>query len=117
MAQGRNEELLKIGQEMWNDLPLDRTIQKIQQHRRVFSTRLHPLLCALTSAEEVGYRDPREMNGQTAGKFRSMLLDVFGREFPEDRLWAVDRRAVVAYKAKVANGISLLARDLAALLA
>lgn len=117
IAQGRDEQLLKIGEEMWSDLPLDRTIQKIQQHRRVFSTRLHPLLCALTSAEEVGYRDPRELNGQTAGKFRSMLLDVFGREFPEDRLWPVDRRAVIAYKAKVSNGITLLARDLAALLA
>ena len=117
MAQGRDEQLLNIGQEMWNDLPLDRTIQKIQQHRRVFSTRLHPLLCALTSAEEVGYRDPREMNGQTAGKFRSMLLDVFGRDYPEDQMWPVDRRAVIAYKAKVANGVSLLARDLAALLA
>jgi hypothetical protein len=42
---------------------------------------------------------------------------VFGREFPEDRLWPVDRRAVIAYKAKVSNGITLLARDLAALLA
>ena len=117
MAQGRNEQLLRIGQEMWNELPLDRTIQNIQQHRRVFSTRLHPLLCALTSAEEVGYRDPRELNGQTSGKFRSMLLDVFGRDYPEDRLWQVDRRAVVAYKAKVAQGVSRLARDLAELLA
>ena len=117
MAQGTDDRLLKIGQEMWNELPLDRTIQSIQRHRRVFSTRLHPLLCALTSAEEVGYRDPRELNGQPAGKFRSMLLDVFGRDYPEDRLWQVDRRAVVAYKTRVAQGMSLLARDLAQLLA
>ena len=117
MARGSDDRLLKIGQEMWNDLPLDRTIQNIQRHKRVFSTRLHPLLCALTSAEQVGYRDPRELDGQQAGKFRSMLLDVFGRDYPEDRLWPVDRRAVIAYKAKVAAGISLLARDLARLLA
>ena len=53
-------ETLRIEEEIWQDLPLDRTIQKIQLYQRVFSTRLHPLLCALTSAKLVAYKEQRE---------------------------------------------------------
>ena len=105
MAKSTLPQRLDIGKEIWDDLPLDRTIQNIQKYKAVFSTRLHPLLCALTSAEQVGYREQRELNGLTSGKFRSMLLDIFGRTFPEEELWSVDRAQVVAYKRDVDSRI------------
>ncbi len=99
MTRPTSTERLDIGQEIWNDLPLDRTIQNIQKHKTVFSTRLHPLLCALTSAEQVGYREQRE-GGENlvSGKFRSLLIDIFGRTYPEEKLWTVDREKVLIYK-------------------
>ncbi len=103
LARGEDERLLQIGQEIWKDLPLDRTIQQIQRHRRVVSERVHPLLCALTSAAEVGYREQRESGDPAiaSGKFRSLLVDVFGQTYPEGTLWRVERDRVAAYKARV----------------
>ncbi len=97
------DQPLRIGGRILNDLPLDRTIQHIQRYRRVFSERLHPLLCALTSADEVSYIEQRELGDQNlvSGKFRSMLLDIFGQTFPERIPWKVDRERVAIYKAKV----------------
>jgi hypothetical protein len=85
-----------------DDLPLDRTIQKIQQYREVYSERLHPLLCALTSAERVAYREQREDGTADgySGKVRSMLMDVFGRAYPEETFFEVDRDAVASYRAR-----------------
>lgn len=109
MARWQQDKTLDIGQEVWNDLPLDRVIQKIQMFRKVNSTRLHPLLCALTSAESVAYVEQRETSSDTcSGKFRSMLIDVFGKDLPEKQFWDVDRDAVLAYKRKVADGIAQL---------
>lgn len=117
MGRGRVESRLAIGDEIWRDQPLDRVIQTIARHRRVFSTRLHPLLCALATADEVGYREQREDgSGRPSGKFRSMLLDVFGRTFPEEEMWPVDRDAVAAYKAGVAAAIPRLRDDIRRLL-
>lgn len=106
MACATDDRVLNIGQEIWNDLPLDRVIQRIQSHKAVNSTRMHPLLCALTSAQRVAYSEQREMGeGSVSGKFRSMLLDVFGRTYPENQFWEVDGDAVRAYKAKVRSSI------------
>jgi hypothetical protein len=99
-------------------LGLDRAIAFIQRFREVASPRLHPLLCALTSAERVAYREQRELEGGGAsGKFRSLCLDVFGAERPENELWSVDRSAVVAYKERVAVHMAGLRGELARLLA
>jgi hypothetical protein len=100
------------------DAPLDRAIQQIQAYRRVTSARLHPLLCALTSAEQVAYQEQREAaDGQAmSGKFRSMLYDVFGRAYAENAAFDVDRAAVVAYKAKVAANMEALRAQIASLL-
>jgi tetratricopeptide (TPR) repeat protein len=106
MARPVTTERLDIGEEILKELPLDRTIQNIQRHATVFSTRLHPLLCALTSAERVGYREQREMKGLTSGKFRSLLLDVFGRTFPEEELWAVDHAQVLTYKTAIETRVA-----------
>ena len=118
MAEGTRDEVLRIGPEVTRELPLDRLIQQIQAHRRVVSTRLHPLLCALTSAEQVAYEEQREMGAAAgeSGKFGSMLRDVFGRSFPESQLWSVDRAAVAAYKATIKANMAKLEADIARLL-
>jgi hypothetical protein len=84
LASGVDERVLRVGREVWQELPLDRTIQRIQRHRRVFSERVHPLLGALSSADEVGYSEQRESGDPAlaSGKFRSMLIDVFGGRIP-----------------------------------
>jgi hypothetical protein len=120
MARGTLEQRMTVPPEILiKEFPLDRLIQFIQQHRRVFSARLHPLLCALTSAEEVGYQEQRELPGSSAvsGKFSSMLFDVFGRTYPENAFWSVDRDRVAAYKAKVRANTEGLRSHLAKLLA
>jgi tetratricopeptide (TPR) repeat protein len=109
MNRPTTAEQLNIGKEVWNELPLDRTIQKIQQFGTVFSERIHPLLCALTSAERVGYREQREEGGgMSSGKFRSMLVDIFGRTFPEETLFEVNRAQVLAYKQGVEQRVQNL---------
>jgi hypothetical protein len=111
MAVPTDDNQLQIGDEIWMELPLDRTIQHIQQFRSVFSTRLHPLLCALTSAQAVSYREQPAGGGSAivSGKFRSMLIDIFGRSYPEDAFFAVDRDAVVRYKARVHSNVGKVA--------
>lgn len=97
MTRPVKTEALKIDGEIWNELPLDRAIQAIQRFPTVLSTRLHPLLCAMTSAQRVGYVEQRQQ-GYLSGKFRAMLIDVFGRTFQEGELFEVDRNAVIGYK-------------------
>jgi hypothetical protein len=118
MARGYEEELLKVGTEVWNDLPLDRTIQRIQGFKNVFSTRLHPLLCALTSAELVAYSEQTEAANSdlASGKFDSMLMDIFGRTFPEKKFFAVDRNAVMRYKSRVDDNVARMRGTIHAIL-
>ncbi|MBS1229384.1 MAG: hypothetical protein H6R17_2661 [Proteobacteria bacterium] len=108
LARWTDDETLSIGDEVLGDRPMDRTIQTIQRYRRVHSARLHPLLCALTSAEQVSFSEQRETGSETSGKFRSLLLDVFGKELPDNTFWDVDHDAVVAYKSRVSSNIAAL---------
>ncbi len=99
------------------DVPLDRTIQRIQAYKRVSSARIHPLLCALTSADEVKYQEQSEDPRQShSGKFRSQLYDIFGRSFDEDKFFAVDREAVTRYKLRVEANLVDLRAQIATLL-
>lgn len=118
MARPVNGELLRIGDEIWKNLPLDRTIQEIQTYKQVFSTRLHPLLCALTSAESVAYAEQPAGEGTpiVSGKFRSMLIDIFGRTYPEKELFQVDRDAVVRYKTRVHRNVARVGAKLQSIL-
>jgi Flp pilus assembly protein TadD len=117
MARAHDDRVLNVGAEIWQDLPLDRTIQRIQAHRRVHSTRLHPLLCALTSAERVAYAEQRETpTGHPSGKFRSMLIDVFGRTYPENAFFEVDRDAVMRYRRHVQSAMAGMRAELSSLL-
>jgi len=101
------------------ELSLDRTIQKIQSYRRVRTARIHPMLCALTSAEEVAYMEQREGpdRKRESGKFRSQLYDIFGRSFAEGPFFRVDRDAVLRYRIRVEAGMAELRAQIAALLA
>ena len=112
------DQPLQIGAGILKDLPMDRTIQHIQRHKRIFSERLHPLLCALTAAEQVAYVEQREMGTPlSSGKFRSMLVDIFSQTYPENMFWQVDRDRVAAYKAKVRRNTDEMKARIAALLA
>jgi hypothetical protein len=101
-----------------SELPLDRMIQRIQAYRRVSTARIHPMLCALTSAQEVAFQDQREMPGSAAesGKFRAQLRDIFGRAFEENTFFKVDRAAVVRYKIMVEANMAALRAQICALL-
>lgn len=92
-----------------DQIPLDRLMQYIQRGRRVFSPRIHTLLCALCSAEYVSYHEQRnfEISGRplASGKFASLCLDIFEKEYPEDTWFEVERDKVIAYKAMVQQNI------------
>jgi hypothetical protein len=102
------DDPLEIDDEIAAELALDRTIQIIQLHRQVYSSRLAPLLCALTSAELAAYAEQPAANmpGIVSGKFRSMLIDIFGRSFAEKKFFIVDRDAVSRYKARVHGNVA-----------
>lgn len=90
---------------------LDRAIAEIQRWRHVRSPRLHPLLCAFTSAEKARYSEQREFPGapdMVSGKFGSMLLDVFGERYAEDEWFSIDRGRVAAYRDRVRAGVGRL---------
>lgn len=99
------------------EAPLDRVIQRIQAYRRVKSARIHPLLVALTSADAVAYQEQHEdPRGEVSGKFRSMLMDIFGRTYPEGAFFDVEHARVRAYKTMVEQNVLELKREIAALL-
>ncbi len=112
------DDPLQIDDETAGELALDRTIQAIQQHRQVYSSRLAPLLCALTSAELAAYAEQpaAEMPGIVSGRFRSMLIDVFGRSYDEKKFFMVDRDAVTRYKARVHRNVAQVGERIDAIL-
>jgi hypothetical protein len=118
LTQSSLDEPLQIGANIGAEIPLDRSIELIQRHRQVYSARLHPLLCALTSAEYVAYAEEASdrMPGIVSGKFRSMLVDVFGRGYPEREFFMVDRDAVTRYKARVHANVAEMRGRIAAML-
>jgi len=112
------DEPLQIDDDIANELALDRTIQTIQQHRQVYSARLAPLLCALTSAELAAYAEQPsvQMPDIVSGKFRSMLIDIFGRTYAEKKFFMVDRDAVTRYKARVHRNVAKVGERIDAIL-
>ena len=119
MATPTLDKTLTIPAKMHDqEMPLDRAIQQIQRYRRVSSARIHPMLCALTSAQEIAYHEQRETGrqDQVSGKFRSQLYDIFGRTFEEGQFFKVDRQAVARYKMMVEANIATLRAQIADLL-
>ena len=118
MAEATLDRTLHIGPEVMEVQPMDLLIHRIQSYVRVFSTRLHPLLCALTSAKVAAYAEQHESEGLgPSGKLVSMLRDVFGEAPPEQEWWDVDRSAVLAYKRRVAGNVEGLRTRIGELLA
>jgi hypothetical protein len=115
LTTATDDEQLRIG-EPAADLPLD--IEAIQRHKQVFSTDPQRLLCALTSAEIAAYaeRPAAEIPNAVSGQFRSMLIDIFGRSYPEQDFFLVDRDAVTRYKARVHRNVLRVGERIEAIL-
>jgi hypothetical protein len=108
---------LVVSIDLGQELPLDRAIRTIQQHKQVYSTEPAALLCALTSAELAAYAEvPARQPDLAAGQFRSMLIDIFGRAYPEKKFFMVDRDAVVRYKARVHRNVAKVGSRIGAIL-
>jgi hypothetical protein len=118
IVRASEDEPLQIGGEIGKDLALDRAIQLIQRHKQVYSAQPQPLLCALTAAELVAYADEpaQQMPGVASGHFRSMLIDIFGRSYPEKKFFMVDRDAVARYKARVHRNVAVVGERIEATL-
>ena len=75
------------------------------------------LLCALTSADLAAYAEvPAQQPDLSTGQFRSMLIDVFGRTWPQQKFFLVDRDAVIRYKTRVHQNVSKIGARIAAIL-
>jgi hypothetical protein len=118
MTTSTLDDPLQIVDETRPDHALDWAIQVIQCHKNVFSARPTPLLCALTSAELVSYAEQpsEQMPGIVSGTFRSMLIDIFGRSYPEKQFFMVDRDAVRRYKTRVHRNVGKVAERIDAVL-
>jgi hypothetical protein len=118
MSQGSIDELLLIGGDPDRERPAELIVETIQRHKQVYSTNPAALLCALTSAEMVAYAEPANsrLPGIASGEFRSLLIDIFGRSYPEKDFFLVDRDAVMRYKARVRGNVALLRERVAAVL-
>jgi hypothetical protein len=107
LGRATDDEPLVIGNEVGTELDPDRAIQRIQRHKQVYSVLPTPLLCSLTSAEIAAYGEPpAQQPNIPTGEFRSMLIDVFGRAYPEKKFFLVDRDAVTRYKARVHRNVA-----------
>jgi hypothetical protein len=115
LTTATDDEQLRIGAGT-AELPLD--IDTIQRHKQVYSVAPLPFLCALTSAELAAYAEPPaiEMPGAVAGQFRGMLVDIFGRSYPEQQFFLVDRDAVTRYKARVHRNVARVGERIEAIL-
>ena len=108
LTRASEDAPLEIDGDIGDELALDRAVALIQRHKQVYSTQPAPLLCALASAELVAYAEApgRQMPGVASGQFRSMLIDIFGRSYPEKKFFLVDRDAVARYKARVHRNVA-----------
>ncbi len=107
LARATNDEPLVVDSDLGQELALDRAISTIQRHRQVYSTVPTALLCALTSAELAAYAEiPAQQPDLATGQFRSMLIDVFGRTYPEQKFFLIDRDPITRYKARVHRNVA-----------
>jgi len=117
LARATNDEPLVISGDLGPEFALDRAISTIQQHRQVYSTVPAALLCALTSADLAAYAEmPAQQPDLSAGQFRSMLIDIFGRTWPQQKFFLVDRDAVIRYKTRVHQNVSKIRARIGAIL-
>jgi hypothetical protein len=113
LGHGRDAELLTVDEHALRDLALDHAIAAIGRRRAVFARAPAALLCALNSADLVAYADDLDA---PSGEFRSLLHDIFGRSFPDNEFFQVDREAVIRYRARVHRNVGLMRARIDALL-
>jgi hypothetical protein len=117
LARATNDEPLVINGGLGPEFALDRAIGTIQQHRQVYSTVPSALLCALTSADLAAYAEaPAQQPDLSAGQFRSMLTDIFGRTYPQQKFFLVDRDAVIRYKMRAHRNVAKIGARIGAIL-
>ena len=117
LSSAGETEPLTIGAAALRDMALDRAIERIRRHVSVLSTDRAALLCALTAADTAAYREePDQRLPGVAGEFRGLLVDIFGRSYPEDEHFLVDRDAVRRYRSRVQANVAALRARIAALL-
>jgi hypothetical protein len=117
LTRAIDEEPLVIGNETSSEPTFEHAIRIIQRHKQVYSVLPTPLLCALTSAEIAAYGEPPGPRPDLAsGQFRSMLIDIFGRSYPEKKFFLVDRDAVARYKARVHRNVAKVGARVGAVL-
>ncbi len=117
LARATNDEPLVINGDLGAEFALDRAISTIQQHRQVYSTVPVALLCALTSADLAAYAEmPAQQPDLSTGQFRSMLIDIFGRTWPQQKFFLVDRDAVIRYKTRVHQNVAKIGGRIGAIL-
>lgn len=116
-------EAMTVGGALGVNQPLDRYIAYLQSYRRVHSRLMHPLLCAMCSAETVSYseqpidfRQGDIVRPILTGKFARVLRDIVGKAPPPETPFTVDRGAVISYKARVRANIEAMRARLATLL-
>jgi len=59
---------------------------------------------------------PSGSRSRCPGEFRSILIDIFGRSYPEKEFVMVDSDAVTLYKARVHRNVAKVGERIAAIL-
>ena len=117
LTRAIDDEPLVIGNETSAEPAFELAIRTIQRHKQVYSVLPAPLLCALTSAEIAAYGEPPGPQPDLiSGQFRSMLIDIFGRAYPEKKFFLVDRDAVARYKARIHRNVAKVGASIGAVL-
>ena len=101
LGRACEDEPLDIGAERLRAMTADAAIEMIRRHRSVLARDPAALLCALTAADVAAYAGEPEEN-------RGLLIDIFGRGFPEGESFLVDRDAVARYKARVRENVGMV---------
>jgi hypothetical protein len=118
LTQASDDEPLLIGANVGAGSDLAETIAYIQRHKRVFSTQGAALICALTSAETAAYSESPNgrLPGIESGEFRGLLIDIFGRTYPDKDFFLIDRDAVMRYRSSVHDKVVAMRERIATLL-
>jgi hypothetical protein len=118
LAQGTVNEPLLIGANAGAETARAATIAFIQRHAGIFTPHPAAVLCALAAAETAAWCETPDsrLPGLPSGEFRSLLIDVFGRSFPEKDFFLIDRDAVMRYKARVRANVTAMRETIAGLI-
>jgi hypothetical protein len=117
LTTAADDEPLTLGAAALRDMGTDRALEALRGHRHVTAGERGALLCAISAAETVSWcEDPDERLPGPSGEFRGLLMDVFGRGYPEGEAFLVEHDAVRRYRAQVMANVAALQARIAVLL-